>query len=365
MDIGSLIKVRQLSNDLNPPVFIWDIIEKNGKKLFVINSEKGLSKVELQNKFQNEISILPDGAQFKIEVEKSFLEKYEKIDDKDYEFITDLILSATRPYNQAPQFFTNSAYIALWIGYCFKFTESKYCEEVLERITESPYFLAKQLPEFKDLREYVSYVALELLLKRFALLKLVSKLKDIVNAISPPDNDQYPNAIFEKLILGMFLSYYQEHKEKINSVTVNYSQKFPGDYKVLYQFTSMLTNFEHEMNMYKAIKAEELKGDLLLVLQGVKVPEKEEGKGILMKLIEFDLPFWQRLILLDIDKHVPVRKLYKGGISEAYNYMLLLPLFRWLAPHHFPHYTDKKVNAETYNKMMVQRMKKFVEGKIS
>jgi hypothetical protein len=45
--------------------------------------------------------------------------------------------------------------------------------------------------------------------------------------------------------------------------------------------------------------------------------------------------------------------------------MLLLPFFQWLAPHLFPNYEDKSVKAENYNKVVVERMKNFVEGKIS
>ncbi len=113
------------------------------------------------------------------------------------------------------------------------------------------------------------------------------------------------------------------------------------------------------------IDAEEEKFRAQSASSGIKIPEKEEGKGILMKFLEFDMSFWQRLILHDILNDVAVKKPYRDSFSVSHNYRLLLPFFEWLSPENFPNYLDKDVDSADYYKIMVERMKNFINGNIS
>lgn len=373
MEAGAFLKEKGRGSELLPPIFIWDVIENKGQVIYIVNSESGISKSNIESKFFGRRLILPDSARFQTIPQQILLSKYDLPVKHNYETVTDLIKKAKNEQILRPALFINMAYGYLWFAYLTGFIETDYCKNATSLIENDKYSTVKSLSSIHDPAERFkqnchnlhSLLTLNLIPKRFVLLYLISKFKEIVKESFPPKNDGFTNAIFEKLSLGMFLYYYKTHEEKIKSVTINYIQKFPGDFKVHRQFTLMLDKFEEEITLYKTIEAEELKIELNMELSGKKMPEREDGKGIIMKLLEFDLSFWQRLILLDIDKDVPVRKPYKDGHSQSYNYMLLLPFFQWLAPHLFPSYEDKKVDAKTYHKNMVERMKSFIEGKIS
>lgn len=372
LEVGTLLKKKD-SNELDIPVFVWDVSRLNGKTFYIVNYEKGLSKTHVEAEFSGKQICLPNHAKFKLLTEESIFGLTVSPPEPGYEMISDWIKLSKDRRNLAPDFFINMAYGCMHVIHAAKFTKSKYCESVKGKIHYSPYILVKKLSEIKDEKERgkqstinFSYLwDLEWIPKRFVLLKIITTLKNIVSVNFPAENALLANSLIEKLLLGMFLSYYKANRDKIKSVTVNYSQKFPGDFKVFQQFSSILNKFEEEINMYEIVHKEELKIELSAALIGAKLPEREDGKGIIMKLLEFDMAFWQKLILLDIDTDLPVRKPYKDGFSISYNYMLLFPFFQWLAPHQFPMYSGKRVNAETFNKVVVERMKNFVGGKIS
>ncbi|MFN8321240.1 MAG: hypothetical protein U0T74_01160 [Chitinophagales bacterium] len=370
--VGDLVSMKDGSiND--EPTFIWELIEKNEQLWFLVNSESGMSKKDISLKFPDQKILLPNHAKFKLVNSKTFNVSYAHSSEKDYSLISEWINRAKDSRNLAPDFFINTAYVFMHLVSIGGFKDSQYSKSAEDKIYQDPYSLIVELESILDLsekqlqysRNFKYLVTLEFIPKRFVLLKMITKAKDIIRENFPPNNDDLSNSLIEKLLLGMSLSYYKANQDKIKSVTINYGQKFPGDFKVFQQFTTLLSSFENEMKMYENIHEEELKIEFNPALTSLKIPKGENGEGVIMKLLEFDLAFWQRLILLDIDKDVPVRKPYKDGYSESYNYMLLLPYFQWLAPHRFPSYEDKNVNAETYNKAMVERMKSFVKGKIS
>jgi len=369
--IGDLVRIKDSSLD-GEPIFIWELIEQNDQVEFLVNSESGMSREDIARKFPNEKILLPNYAKFRLIKRETLNASYVRSPETGYSLISDLINWAKDSRNHAPDFFINAAYGGMHFFHLLKFSDSEYCKNIEERISNDSYSLIKKIPTIDDPLKRseqngynLSYLhTLDLIPKRFIILKIITKAKGIVRENFPPENDLFSNSIIEKLLLGMFLSYYKNNRDKVKSITINYSQKFPGDFKVFHQFASMLSKFDEEINMYEGINEEQIKIELSAASSGVRLPKRDEGKGIIMKLLEFDLAFWQRLILLDIDKDVPVRKPYKESFSVSYNYMLLLPFFQWLAPHLFPKYEDKQVNAETYNKVVVERMKNFVEGKI-
>jgi len=373
IELGTQLINKDKNNELSEPVFIWAIKEEAGKYSYLINSETGMSKKTIESKFPEQKIILPNHAKFKLVSKEALEASFVPENEPDYSLISEWIRFAKDKRNLVPEFFVNIAYGSMHIIHTYRFIKSQYCESIEDKICDDPYSLIVNLNSIKNegKREKQNFqnmayiMTLDFIPKRFAILKMISKAKDIMHENFPPENDTFSNSIIEKLLLGMFLSYYKANKDKINNVTINYGQKFPGDFRVFQQFTSMLHKFEEEMGMYKIVSEEELKFELNAIMSGVKLPPREDGKGIIMKLLEFDLGFWQRLILLDINEDVPVRKPYKDGFSTSYNYMLLLPFFQWLAPHLFPQYEDKRVNAENYNKVVVERMKSFVEGKVS
>lgn len=373
IELGTLLIKRDNSNELDEPIFVWEILQQNEKSTFIVNSESGISKNNIINKFPDQKVLLPNHAKFKLMSQEALETSFIQSPAPSYIIVSDWIKLAKDQKNMAPDFFINAAYGGMHLNHIRKFTESQYCKTAEDKIHEDPYSRIVKLSSIKDVEEQqkqnlrnLSYIlTLDFIPKRFVFVKIITIAKDIMRENFPPENDGFSNSLIEKLLLGMFLSYYKANRDKIKSVTVNYGQKFPGDFKVFQQFTSMLNKFDDEINMYENINEQELKMELNAALSGAKLPEREDGKGIIMKLLEFDLAFWQRLILLNIDSDVPVRKPYKDGFSISYNYMLLLPFFQWLAPHLFPQYEDKTVNAETYNKVVVERMKSFVEGKIS
>jgi hypothetical protein len=373
IELGNLLTHKSKNDELAGPIFVWAIIEETGKCSFLINSETGMSKRTIEVKFPEQKIILPNHAKFKLVSKEALEASFVPSTEPDYSLVSDWIRLTKDKGNMVPEFFVNIAYGFMHIVHKGRFINSQYCKSIEDKIYADPYSLIVTLDSIKNegerekqnFQNMVYLITLDFIPKRFVILKIISKAKDIMHENFPPENDTFSNSIIEKLLLGMFLSYYKANKDKINKVTINYGQKFPGDFKVFQQFTSMLHKFEEEMGMYQSVSEEELKLELNAKMSGLKLPQREEGRGIIMKLLEFDLGFWQRLILLDINEDVPVRKPYKDGFSISYNYMLLLPFFQWLAPHLFPQYEDKKVNAENYNKVVVERMKSFVEGKVS
>ncbi len=369
--IGDLVSIKDGSSN-DEPIFIWEIVEQKEKTEFLINSESGMSKNEIARKFPNQKVLLPDSTKFKLISSDNLNASYGHSAETGYSLVSQAIVFAKDSRNVAPELFINAACVTMHVAYIVKFLDSKNCKSSEERIYGDAYSLIRQPFTTKDVIEAqrqnnknLNYLrALYLIPRRFVLLKIITKARDLVRESFPPENDLFSNSLIEKLLLGQVLGYYKSNRDKIKSITVNYSQKFPGDFKTVQHFTYMLNNFEDEMNMYESVNKEQNKIELHAALHGMRLPERDEGKGIIMKLLEFDLPFWQRLILMDIDKDLPVRKPYKDSFSESYNYMLLLPFFQWLAPHLFPQYEDKHVKADTYNKVVVERMKNFVEGKI-
>ncbi len=373
VDIGTLLKDKGNNDELVEPIFVWAIIEQPGKTSIIINSETGMSKRAIVAKFPEQKIILPNHAKFKIVNKEDLQASFLSLNEPSYRLVSDWIKLAQDNGNMVPDFSINTAYVGMHLIHSVRFIDSTYCQSTEDSIHADPHTLILKLSSISNEKERdeqnfrnLGYLlTLDLIPKRFVLLKIITKAKDIMYENFPPGNDTFSNSVIEKLLLGMFLSYYKANKDKINSVTINYGQKFLGDFKVFQQFTSMLHKFEEEIGIYQSISEEELKLELNATLSGVKLPAREDGRGIIMKLLEFDLGFWQRLILLDINSDVPVRKPYKDGFSVSHNYMLLLPFFQWLAPHLFPKYEDKSVSAENYNKVVVERMKNFVEGKIS
>lgn len=373
IEIGASLKDKGENDELAQPIFIWAIIEQPSKTSFIINSETGMSKRAIEAKFPEQKIILPNHAKFKLVNKEDLQASFLSLNEPSYRLVSDWIKLAQDNGNTVPDFYINTAYVGMHLIHSGRFVDSKYCQSTEDRIHADPHTLILKLSSISNEKERdeqnfrnLGYLlTLDLIPKRFVLLKIITKAKDIMHENFPPGNDTFSNSVIEKLMLGMFLSYYKANKDKINSVTINYGQKFHGDFKVFQQFTSMLHKFDEEIGMYQSISDEELKLELNATLSGVKLPTREDGRGIIMKLLEFDLGFWQRLILLDINSDVPVRKPYKDGFSVSHNYMLLLPFFQWLAPHLFPKYEDKSVSAENYNKVVVERMKNFVEGKVS
>lgn len=373
MELGTLLIKRENFNELDLPVFVWEVVEDTEKIFCIVNSEKGYTNVDVKQKFPERNLLLPNHSKFKFNTDQELNAGYALHLEDGYHIVSELILSAHQKWNGAPMFFVNAAYGFMQLVYNLKFSNSKYCKSAEDRIKNDPYSLIIKLTSIENeserqgqnLKNLKCLITLDFIPKRFIMLKVITVLKEIVKDNFPSDNEIFSNSLIEKLSLGMFLGYYKEHRDKIKSVTLNYSQNFPGDHKVFAQFTSMLHKFDEEILMYQDVEKAQIEMELQAVLNGVKLPDRKEGKGIIMKLLEFDLGFWQRIILLDINKDVPVAKPYKEGFSESYNYMLLLPFFQWLAPHRFPSFEDKSVNAETFNKLMVERMKSFVDGKIS
>ena len=367
MQMGSLIRLK-FSKDLYPtPVFIWQIVDQGGKRLFIVNAPDGKANADLEIELSNGELLLPNHAKFICLEFKQIMELYEIDSCQDYQMVSDMIKSS---YGNVIAI--NLSYVIMHLVHIVKFDRSVYCEEIIDKIESDPYTTIKKISSITEQFEYQKQVSFNLkalldlafIPKKFALLKFITIMKEITSSNFPAKNNIYDNYIFEELCLGMFLSYYSANREKIASVTINYSQKFPGDYRVFQQFINLIERFQPEMDSYNTVKAEEDKIRLTAAASGFKLPEDENGKGLIMKLLEFDLGFWQRFILLDIVKDIPVKKPYKDSYSISHNYMLLLPFFQWLSPHNFPDYNDKNVKAENYQKIMVERMKSFEEGKI-
>ena len=300
---GTFLRNRDNCDELNEPIFVWEIIQQNEKVTFVVNSESGISKNNIISKFPDQKILLPNHAKFKLmrqeALDASF---FIQSSESSYSLVSDWIKLAKDRKNMAPEFFINAAYGGMHLNQIRKFTESQYCKSAEDKIHEDPYSRIVKLSSIKDIdeqqkqnfRNLTHLFTLDFIPKRFAFVKIITIAKDIMHESFPPENGLFSNSIIEKLILGMCLSFYKANRDKIKSVTINYGQKFPGDFKVFQQFTSILYKFEEEINMYENIKAEELKIEFSAALSGAKLPELEEGKGIIMKFLEFDLAFWQR-----------------------------------------------------------------------
>lgn len=373
MELGALLIKRENANELALPVFIWEVVEDKKNPSYIINSEKGHSRDAISEKLPESALLLPGHSNFKIHTKQELDAIYVQHQEEGYDIVSEFIQSSYDKNNITHSLLRNVGYGFLHVAHNFKFLESEYCKSAEEGIENDTYSLIKELPSeekeserrIRNLLNFKYLLDLDFIPKRFVLLKVVTVLKEIVKENLPSDNEIFSNSLIEKLTLGKLITYYRDNRDLIKSVTINYSKKFPGDNKVFMQFTSMLNKFDEEMLMYKNVEEMQLRMEFQAALSGAKLPTGEDGTGIIMKFLEFDLGFWQRIILLDINNDVPVRKPYKGGFSESHNYLLLLPFFQWLAPHRFPSYEDKTVNAETYNKVIVERMKSFVEGKIS
>ena len=367
MRLGDLLRLKIATEVYPTPVLIWQIINQDGENLYIINASEGKTNSELELDLLNTSLFLPNHAKFKFLNLKALEGLYEVDDQSPYLEISEMIKHA---YGNMDSI--NSAYAIIQLGYCLKFKDSTYCNSIIDKIVNDPYSTIKKLIGIEDPFDYQkqttynvqSLIKLDFVPKKFAFMKAIMVLKEISAANFRANNDLFSNSIIEALCLGMFLKYYLVNKENIKSITINYSNKFPGEFKVFQQFTSMLDRFQPEINTYDVVKNEEDKIRLMAELTGLNLPEDEYGKGMIMKFLEFDLGFWQRFILFNIIADVPVKKPYKDSYSTSYNYMLLLPFFQWLSPHIFPDYNDKDVKAENYQKIMVERMKSFEEGKI-
>jgi hypothetical protein len=372
MEIGTLLYAKMQTGIVPIPVFIWEIVGKGDDSLFIINASGGKTLEELKTKFPRNKLLLPYHSRFAVLTWHEMIEPYEQGKADPYVFVTDMIKGAHVNSNTG-FFFINCAYVMMHLVQIVKFSDSVYCNNAINRIKNDEYSTIEKLTPIKDKSEYgkqnahniAALFTLNFVPKKFAILKIITTLKEIAEINFPSGNDLFSNSLIEQLCLGMILSHYKANRDKIRSVTINYSHKFPGDFKVFQQFTSLIDKFESEIGWYETLNAEEDKFRFMAALSGIEVPEKEKGRGVIMKFLEFDLGFWQRLILLNIVDDVPVKKPFKGGYSISYNYMLLLPFFKWISPQSFPDYNDKNVKAENYQKIMVARMKSFIEGKIS
>lgn len=373
MNSGTMLLSNLNRDELSFPTFIWGHYEYNGEKHYILNSDKGYSKTDIEKIAPQTFLLLPNHSKFKILVSRALREKFAPYINTDYQSVSDQIVLAYKNPYEAGSFLVNMAYAFLHLIYCVKFTDTQYCESAQQAIANDPHSLIKKFSGIKDENERNIQITkniaynhdLEFIPKRFGLLKLLTTYKDIARSNFPSRYEHHANALVEPLILGMAASYYFANRDKIKSTTINYSNNFPGEFKVFKDFLMVLDKCEEEAKMYERVNLEQKKIELEATLNGFKIPERKDGKGILIKLLEFDLAYWQPLFLLGIDQDVPVRKPFKDGYSESHNFMLLLPFFKWLAPHQFHTLQKSTFTKDTYSKNMVARMKNFVEGKIS
>ncbi len=373
MEIGDQIGKRIGYDEWALPIFIWDTLKIDNHSFYIINSEKGLTVEGVRKKFNTYSNFLPVHSKYEIKNEEELKKEYQKVlynnKTNPYLITSDGIKEARS--GKVMDVVLAFAYLSMNLNHIGRALESLVFKSTEERIEKDKYRTIRKLPEDKESDEYlnqniknmVAHFKFEFLPKKFIVLKIIKLLKEIMSSNFPASVSEYSNSIIENLLLGMFMSYYKSNEENIKSATINYANNYPGDFKKFSQFKLVLKKFDKEISSYEKLKMtdEELKKEYKN--RNITLPTAMNEKGIIMKLLEFDMSFWQKLILQDIEKDVPVAKPFNKGISESYNYMLLLPYFKWLASELFPDLSNKKIKKENYESMMVDRMKNFQKGK--
>ena len=356
MELGDLLIAKNKPDEYGLPVFIWEVVEDERSKQFVINAAEGLTKQDVQDRFAGRNLHLPNHAKFEI---MSYSELYPlyRIAESGIMFEShnhlSTVIRESRKLDGGYKVL-NAVYSMSYLIYIMAQSKSPDFLRMQSQIEEDKYFSSIPL----------SGIILDGISKDFAILKTISVAKALTSSNFPSEDESFANSLIQQLSLGMIAGYYQDNKDRIKSATINYEKNFKGDYVKFSQFKYLLNKVQEEINWYNTVKEEEDKILREAEAKGFPLPEEIVEKGAIMKLLEFDMAFWQNLFLHDVIERLPVEKPYKEGVSESYKCMLLLPYFVWLAPNLF-NSESSRVNPDNYKKLIVEKMKNFVDGKIS
>ncbi len=359
MEQGDLLIQKDDHDEFGLPIFIWTVIAQSEELLYIINVEKGSSKSKVTNRFNGYHFYLPNHAMFNVLKHSEMVLHYkvpcEGEVKENYNFVTQGIKSAKNLDGGYKAI--NAMYSMVYVGYILRLPFSPAFQGINERISKDKYLNRNKYPS--------ASITLGGIADKFLFLKVINAVKELFSENFPTDDSDFQNALIEQLTLGMFAQYYKQNRDHIRSATINYEPSFNGDYRKFIQFKYVLNKLDVEIGFYESIKEEDEKLKYTAIGLNLDLPEEMNQKGIIMKALEFDMSFWQKIILAGLFKDFPVEKPYMNGISESYNYMLLLPYFIWLAPSLFHEKHVDIYSDEGYSKMVIERMKSFIEGKIS
>jgi len=371
IQLGALLYSSEEVSDYPKPHFVWGIItNEHTEPLYIINSLKGKSAPEIQSQHSDTKLVLPNHCKFVTLRESEIRDHFQEAHDETYVTICKIIPVTNQYENNLTKPLINMAYVMMNVFENGNFIKSKKCKNIIENIENSPYSLVRKTLETETTmerkRQYAynahSHLKLEFLPKKFALLKIIADLKPVAQSNFPATDTFSPNLLFQDLFMGMIMLYIKANRDNIRGATINYAKDFQGEFKTFSRFVTITEKYENEMSWYKLVKEFDDQFTSETDKMNVNRPQTEHKMGVIFKFIEFDLAFWQKLILYDIIKDVPVAKPYKDGVSESYNYMLLLPFFQWLAPHIFPSKGARSYEDEDYQRVMITKMKSVING---
>lgn len=359
MELGDLLIHKETHDEFGVPIFIWAVISQGEELLYIINVEKGLSKSKITNKFTEYHFYLPNHAMFNVLKQNEIVLHYKVPKEGEvkehHNYVTQCIRSAKNLDGGYKAI--NAMYSMVYISYILRLPFSPAFQTINEKISKDKYLNRTKYPS--------AFNTLDVIADKFLFLKVITALKELFSENFPTDDSDFQNALIEQLTLGMFAQYYKQNRAHIRSATINYESSFNGDHRKFVQFKYLLNKLDEEIGFYQSIKEEDEKLKQTAITLNLNLPEEMNQKGILMKALEFDMSFWQEIIFTDLFKDFPVEKPYMKGISQSYNFMLLLPYFIWLAPNIFQERSADSYTDEGYSKMIIERMKSFIAGKIS
>ncbi|MEI7802035.1 MAG: hypothetical protein WCI97_05295 [Bacteroidota bacterium] len=361
MEKGDRIIKQKDNDDFAMPKFIWDVYYESvsGKSYFIVNAVRGANIAEVKSKLKDYSGTLPNHAKFELLTEKELRNNYIKMEDDDsniyLEFST-LIRLSRGALNLS--FEINSIYFFIYMKFIFRLKDSPEFIEIEKKIINDPYSLiiknTNGLSEKDTLiieqRNYIYEIKLGFIPRMFFMLKIIKTIKDMMSENFPATDTTFSNSLYENLFSGKLFS--------------EGAIKKTGDIGKNKLDSLMFEKFKEAIDAYNNLRISDDKISDDLSEKQSQLPDGFYQKEIIMEVLKFDMSFWQILFLKEIEKDIPVAKPHKNGISETYNYMLLLPYFKWLSPDLFPEIDFKHYTQENYRHMIFDRMKSFQTGKL-